>query len=671
MAAFSALYAADVDLGVVNVIEKSHTEVIDDVSGDQVKSADLAEALYKEVPSVNMIRRSGIANDIVLRGQKRDNIAFTIDDAKIFGACPNRMDPPSSHVLTSNVGKVTVSEGPFDVTTFGTLSGSVKVETKKPKKGLHGDIYFNAGSFAYQKTGATVAGGSDNFRYLLTASTESSDQYEDGEGRTLAEQLAFKNTNTTQGQNPEYQDRYKDMKAYEKDTFMSKFFINLADNHDVELSYTANRSDDVLYPNSRMDALYDDSDIVNFRYTANDLSSWSKKFQVKAYNTKVDHPMTTQYRLLSDSNNSDSVDDSNQRMINALTTSTTGFKLVNDTELKGALLTTGIDTSVRNWDGVYTKFGMMSGLTGNKSIDDVDTQNFAIFAKYSRKMDKLKLTLGVRINDTTISTANTAYADRSFDGVDANIRATYKSDKKSSLFFGMGQASRVPDARELFLTHMNGTTVYGTPTLKETTNREIDLGYSKKYENGSSNLKIFYSMLEDYIYYNADSTSSNFENIDATIYGIEIKGRYDLSDNNYFKLGATYQRGQKDQALAGQTDKDLADITPLKATFSFNHEPDDYTHYKIELVTADAWDDFDADNGEQAIAGYGVLNLKAKKVFKKKYEVIVGVDNVTDKTYAISNTYADLTLLGDGLTNEVMLLNEPGRYFYTNLKYKF
>jgi iron complex outermembrane receptor protein len=63
--------------------------------------------------------------------------------------------------------------------------------------------------------------------------------------------------------------------------------------------------------------------------------------------------------------------------------------------------------------------------------------------------------------------------------------------------------------------------------------------------------------------------------------------------------------------------------------------------------------------------------MKAKKVFKKKYEVVVGVDNVGDRTYAISNTYKDLTLLDDGVTSQVMLLNEPGRYFYTNLKYKF
>lgn len=675
LVATTAIYAADVDLGVVKVIEKAHTEVIENVSGDQVKSADLAEALYKEVPSVNMIRRSAIANDIVLRGQKRDNIAFTIDDAKVFGACPNRMDPPSSHVLTSNIGKVTVSEGPFDVTTFGTLSGSVKVETVKPKEGFAGDVYFNLGSFNYQKAGTTVKGGSKSFKYLFSASTESSDQYEDGEGDNLAKQI-FNATEGTAQANLQLQDRYSDMKAFEKDTFMSKFFINFTDSQELELSYTLNRSDNVIYANSGMDALYDDSDIVNLRYTINDLASWSKKLQLKAYNSKVDHPMSNEFRVKADT--AGATEDSDQKMISALTTNTSGVKLINDTALHGATLTTGLDASVRNWDGTYTKYGMMAAMvTGRKSINDVDTTNIAAFLKYSRKMDKLKLTIGTRFNDTTVSTLHPTYAnsDRTFSGVDANVRASYKTDKKTSYFFGLGQASRVPDARELYFSEGStlDTVLVGTPTLNKTTNREVDLGYSKKYDNGAFKVKLFYSMLEDYIYYRSAANKINaFSNIDATIYGLEVKSRYDLSDSNYLKLGATYKRGQKDDAVSStELDKDLADITPLKATLSLNHEPDDYTHYKVEFVAADAWDNFDEDNGEQRLSGYGVVNLKAKKVFKKKYEIIVGIDNLSDKTYAISNTYADLTLLGDGSTNEVMLLNEPGRYLYMNLKYKF
>jgi len=53
----------------------------------------------------------------------------------------------------------------------------------------------------------------------------------------------------------------------------------------------------------------------------------------------------------------------------------------------------------------------------------------------------------------------------------------------------------------------------------------------------------------------------------------------------------------------------------------------------------------------------------------KKFDLTVGVNNMFDVTYAQSNTYADLTLVSGG--GDVMLMNEPGRYVYTNLDFKF
>ena len=95
-----SLYAAEAELGTIDVEAKVDTEVVKDVHGEDIKSADLAEALFKQSPSVSLVRRSGIANDIIVRGQKKDNVNVTIDGAKIYGACPNRMDPPVSHILT-------------------------------------------------------------------------------------------------------------------------------------------------------------------------------------------------------------------------------------------------------------------------------------------------------------------------------------------------------------------------------------------------------------------------------------------------------------------------------------------------------------------------------------------------------------------------------------------
>ena len=161
MAVSSALAAEE-----IGTIEVESTK-LSDVSGEEVKSADLAEALTRKVPSISLVRRSGIANDIILRGQKKDNINILIDNTKVYGACPKRMDPPTSHILTNTIDSIEVIEGPYDVENFGTLSGAVKVTTIKPSEGLNGEVSLNVGSFDYLKAAATVSGGNDDIRFTI------------------------------------------------------------------------------------------------------------------------------------------------------------------------------------------------------------------------------------------------------------------------------------------------------------------------------------------------------------------------------------------------------------------------------------------------------------------------------------------------------------------------
>ena len=58
-------------LNEISVVEKSNSTLIKDISKDELKSADLAEALTKNSANISVVRRNGIANDIILRGQKK------------------------------------------------------------------------------------------------------------------------------------------------------------------------------------------------------------------------------------------------------------------------------------------------------------------------------------------------------------------------------------------------------------------------------------------------------------------------------------------------------------------------------------------------------------------------------------------------------------------------
>lgn len=643
---------------------------LSDVSGDELKSADLAEAMAKKVPSVSLVRRSGIANDIILRGQKKDNINILVDGTKTYGACPNRMDPPTSHVLTNNIDGIDIVEGPYDVENFGTLSGLVSITTREPDSGMQGEVGVNFGSWGYNKQYATVSGGSERVRFLLSGSRESSEQYEDGDGNDFYEQIENLDLAGMDAMK-QYKEKYKGQDAYEKRTLMGKLYVDVSDNQQLRLSYTANRSDDVLYPSSAMDALYDDSDIFNAEYTIRNLGKYSSSLDLQYYNSQVDHPMSNYYRL---SSGTDAVNEK----ISALTTDMQGFKVKNRMELDGNTgLVIGIDTSTRNWDGSYKGKGTQALVTGVKSINDVDTVNKALFVELEKRYARLNLRVGARYDDTTITPGDTtAQQENDYTSLNGFVQTTYQADPSTKYFAGVGKSSRVPDARELYfkmaMVNMNMlmTPEVGTPDLEQTTNTEIDLGVEKRYQNVNLKARVFHSWLKDYIYYNADKTMNRFENIDATIYGLSLGGSWFATDSVYLDFGLAWQRGQKDEALAGQDDKDLAEITPAKLNLALNYDYAPGSSARLEWIGASQWSNYDEDNGEQEIDGYQVVNIKAQHAFTRNIEITAGVDNLFDETYSTTNTYKDMSLLVDG-SGDVMLMNEPGRYYYLNAAYKF
>ncbi len=663
LALTSSLFAQSAQIEKIVVEEPINTIIVKDVSGEEIKSADLAEALNKNIPSVNIIRRSGIANDILLRGQKRDNINVIIDGTKVCGACVNRMDPPTSHVLTNNVDTVEITEGPFDVENFGTLSGLVNIKTIKPTKELSGEVSVNAGSFGYQKFAGKISGGTDRVKILLSASKESSDQYEDGNGDDFVGQIA---NNIAKGIVPamaQYQDKYKNLDAYTKSTFMGKVFIDITDNQELRLSYTANRSDDVLYPSSKMDALYDDSDIYNIEYSIKNLSKYSKLLDLQLYQSEVDHPMSTKYRIMG----------AKDYKTHALTTKMQGAKLKNSFDAANTEWTVGLDTSKRNWDGYFEMNGMVMKMPNgmiSKSLDDVDTTNRALFIKAKNNIDNIELQYGLRYDDTSVETPKMGEQDNDYSSISGNIFATIKASDTLTYFAGIGKSSRVPDARELYLVMMGNH--IGTPNLDQTQNYEIDLGVEKIFDMFSIKTKAYYSMLKDYIAYNSSKMNNAFENVDAKIYGVEISGNVIATDSLYLNYGISYKRGKKDDPLTGQTGTDLADMRPLKTIVALNYDYNEAANAKLEFMGSTKWDKIDSENGEQELAGYGVLNFKADYKFNNGFKLSAGVDNILDKTYAVTNTYKDLVLLTAGnTTNDIMLLNEPGRYFYVQGSYQF
>ncbi len=649
----SLALGAEINLDTVTVEESIDSVKVNDVSGEELKSADLGEALSKKLPFVEISRRSAIANDIIVRGQKRDNINVIIDGGKIYGGCPNRMDPPISHVVTNNIDYVEVDEGPYDVENFGTLSADVKVYTKNPKKGLNGEINLNAGRFDYKKGSFTLSGGSEDIRALISFSKEDSGQYKDADGDKFQDQLIKAGTDKKYL----YQNRYEDMDAFSKKSFLGKLFLR-KDKHSIVFSYTANRSDDVLYPNTPMDAKKDDSDLYNVKYSIDNLGSFSKKLEVLYYYSKVKHPMSNFYRNSSLGKMGEVVNDMFSRIY--------GARVKNSLILNGLALDFGVDASDRKWDGTYYK---KSSVFWRKSINDSVTKDKALFLVMKKDISNHNLKIGVRYDSVDISNGG-GLNEPSYNYLSANIFDTYKLNQNTNLFFGIGRASRVPDGRELYFVEKTKGVIIGTPDLKKVSNTEVDGGILRDFENGSMKLKAFYSRLSNYIYFDLKRPSHKFVNIDAKVYGLEFSGSYLAKDNLALEYGVSYLKGRKDEPLPGQRDRDLADITPFKIRVAANYIYDDTLDFTVETIARDRWKAFDSDNGESELAGYVLINIKANKEINDKIRLTFGVDNLLNRKYASSNTYNDLTLVVTGGKRKVKLF-DPGRYLYLNVNYSF
>ncbi len=645
-------------LADINITQKRiTTEVISDVYGEELKSSDLAEALSQATPAVNIIRRSGVANDIIFRGQKRDNINVVVDGMKIYGACSNRMDPPTSHIMTQNIDSLNIVEGGFDVEDFGTLSGKIKIKTREPKEEFTGEINLNVGSFDYKKATLSASGGiGEDVKVLFSASEEQGGQYVDGNGDNFSEQLSNQVDGTPLA-GMSYLPNKSNRDAYERKSFMGKLFWNITDEQELKLSYTANRSKNILYPSTPMDADFDDSDLYDVVYSIDNLGDLSKKLEIQLYQTEVEHPMSIKNRKSS----------INIGIIkHALTTKMKGAKIKNSFMLGEHKLMFGLDKSVRNWDGKYYKNGEPFPLKRVHSIYDVDTKNQAIFLKDRVDIGSLTIESGLRFDDTTITPSGNQPSN-DYSGLIGNIFATLNGDDGLKYYVGVGKSTRVPDARELYYVNKEGLQI-GTSNLNKSTNYETDIGFEKSFDSGKIKTKIFYSRLKDYIYYNGlKKDGSNFTNIDATIYGAEVSGSYSATDELIFDYGLAYSVGKKDDLPENQKDRDLADINPLKLTLAMNYEFDSAVA-KLEVVARDSWNKIDSDNGEQKIAGYGVFNFTLDKEITDSLNLTFGVDNIFDKTYTVSNSQKDLTLVGGDKT---MLLNETGRYLYLNGRYTF
>ncbi len=623
------------------------------------KVVDLAEILSDELIEVQMIRKSGYGNEVSVRGFGQENIKVLLDGGILEGACGSRKDPSLSHINILTVKKLTVQEGPFDVTKPGCLGGYIDVVTKKPEQGFQGEVLGKIGSYGFHSGGFTTTGGSENIQWLFGYNFSESDQYEDGSGERL--------WSVREGLAASYNEAGRDAMAFQKHDVWGKLQFMPSENNTILLEHAYGKADDILTPRVVFDTEEELTNLTKAGWEIRNLGNLSEKLTLSFYRNEVDHYPFQGYRNVAVPKN------------NKVESVITGGAIQNVTETGFATLTYGLDWYHRDWWGeVY------NSLTGDKLNDylipSVKSLNMGGYVKIDRNFDNWSLGLGLRYDrfrqeadkDLVFTSAVTDENRKVDHLLGGHVSVKYYLNDEVMLFGGLGRSYRTPTSSERYI--QGNPAFFGNPNLKPTANTEFDMGFT--YERGGVKFqtKGFYSSLKDYVYQESSFAGyKSYTNIDAHIWGGDIKASVDVSDTFSLEGGLAYHKGVKDSFSENNNDDDLGQMAPLKGILALNYNSDKNLGKQergligsVEWVHANASKDIDIDAGEKSLEAWDIMNLRMGYRFKS-YTLNVGMDNVFDKKYTVANSYEWDVIGGTGANPAIV--NEPGRFAYATVGY--
>ena len=599
---------------------------------------DLGEALSVKA-EVWKVRKGGIANDVVVRGYQQDDIAVLIDGARVHGACPNRMDPPTFHVDLSEVDRAEVMTTTGRLSAQGSLGGLVNVVTKKPGTGLRTGASLMAGSWSAINPAATISYGTDSFAVLGGLSYRSSDPYEDGSGVSLIDMANY--TEAAEGSD-----------AYRVGTGWTRLYFMPGQNHELQLSYARQQADDVLYPGLMMDAVYDDTDrlVLSWRYTPS--TSALKYLRTTVYGTSVDHWMVDTLRMTSNGA---------PRGWSMGTMATTEvFGATAEARLGEFIL--GLEGYSRGWNA-WTEMAGMNYMR-QFSIPDVTTDVYGASARWDHRFsDRTRLEIAGRIDGYT-SAADADLANTNLYYAYHDVTKTSQSDTLPSLSVALTQllssnvtlnaslarTVRFPDPRELFfgLKRMGADWV-GNPDLEPPKSNSASVNVT--WNSGGAMLRAvgWFDRVDDYIILYSqerlnmapgvmNTRAMSYANVQAEIVGVSAEASAAVSSRVFLSGSLSYVRGTQDPiAELGITSSDLAEMPPLSARLAARWQNTKY-FFEAEGQAAGRQDRVDEDLNEVETPGWAIFNLKAG-VRWGNWRLQLVVANVFDRTYRLHLSY--------------------------------
>ena len=623
--------------------------------------------LFKDIPGFGIQKRGAYASEPVFRAFKYEQLNVQYDGGmKILNACPNRMDPITTHVIPEEIERIEIVKGPFTVRFGQNFGGIINMVSKTPESkedGISGTVETGYETNGNNFTGrGAVMFKKERFDLELNGSYRNYGDYTDGNGDEVPS--SFTSTD-----------------------YSVKLGINPTDEQRLRLTWRQSFGRDIKHAGLPMDSPYDNSYLMGLDYKIRNISNTISSIMFKGFYSNVDHLMTNEERP-------------NFMMTGASSNvfvTTWGGKAemtLNPSDRLSLFL--GLDANIigREGDRIRT-IKMMNGnmlpepiIKVDKIWQDSELSDLGLFAESKiRTSDRSVFTAGIRTDfiSTAIDDPEQDFLDLYGGEIDdrqevnfsGNVSYVY-SLNMTKLQLSFGHGVRTAAIVERYINHFNINAdpyeYVGNPYLNPEKNSQFEISVNQMFKKIDLGATIFYSFLTDYITAVVDESlprkfmpmleptfAKRFINVDkANQAGFELYFNVHFTEAFSFLSDLAYTYGQNQEL-----DEPLPQIVPLTGHLSLNYDRDNYwINLKSRLVAEQ--NRISTSFGETVTPGFAAFDLSAGVKPFKGFSVGAAVLNIFDTDYYehLNFSYRNSDLLSGRIY-------EPGRNFTLYLTYSF
>jgi len=650
----------------VSIVEPSYLDIAPYSDGGE---------FLRSIPGVSSGRIGGHGLEPVIRGQQQNRLNIIGDGAFQYGACPNRMDPPTSVSGFETFDEIIVERGYQTVTNGpGGSGGTVSMKRTAPD--------FLAGN-AYE---GSVSGGVDSNGSLKETAVDLAFDLDEGYARF--------NGGYKEAGDYKDGDNNKVRSSFEQRSGLLELGWRPTQDTTISISQQMEQSRDVLFAGAGMDTPESDTDATRLSLEHNLNGDTLKGINVSAYGSFTDHLMDN-YSLRSWS------------MMTMKTNSvsdTYGGKITTDLDLYGIDLTTGVDfqhntrdatryrgTTVDNVNTIHAFMWpdlalLQTGLFAEGVMPLAPASELTLGARYdyvNADADKVNKTASPSgaISRTANDLYEAYYGTRMKNETEHNLSALARIDQDwgtgLNSYATLSRSVRTADATERGMAGDHGTASsrwIGNPNIDPEKHHQLELGLAANINQWNIEASTYHDWISDYIFRDSARGQSGvllsdgatiYRNVDARIWGLEVGTSTQFADNWLLSINAAYTHGQNED-----TGRPLPQIPPLSGMIDLSYVQNLWTvGTRIEAALKQSRVDDDTSTGSgldvQKTPGYVVPSLYASYHGLDPVEIRFGVTNLFDRSYANHLNKSN------SFDTEQSQVNEPGRSFYLQVRADF